>query len=297
MSMEKKSAIAKRVAEFQVQLSCHDLPCSLFRKIGTLDLENGQQNAETPTRVTPRKLISHEFFMGNRVKYDVPRGPFRSSYDWLSSEIRLIILEQTAVLENAEDDDDREDAEEILGSAQGLLLLLPKVFPEDQEDDVATALYHDDLSLHNILVNEQGEITAVVDWECVSAMPMWMATKIPKFLDGERREEEPIRDIYADEVPTESAETRKEGYIDDLDNEGKNQLYWIHLMEYETTKLRAVYEASLRQLWPDWPLEENHLKVDFFEAVLQCSSGIFVKKVDRWVDSIQRGNLIRWADA
>lgn len=297
MSMEQKSAIAKRVAEFQVQLSCHDLPGSLFRKIGTLDLENGQQNAETPTRVTPGKLISHEFFMGNRLKYDVPRGPFRSSYDWLSSEIRLIILEQTAALEKSEDDDDREDAEEILSSAQGLLLLLPKVFPEDQEDDVATALYHDDLSLHNILVNEQGEITAVVDWESVSAMPMWMATMIPKFLDGERREEEPIRDIYADEVPTESAETRKEGYIDDLDNEGKNQLYWIHLMEYETTKLRAVYEASLRQLWPDWPLEENHMKVDFFEAVLQCSSGIFVKKVDRWVDSIQRGNSIRWADA
>lgn len=297
MSMEQKSAIAKRVAEFQVQLSCYGLPGSLFRKIGTLDLENGQQNVETQRRVSPGKLISHEFFMGNRLKYDVPRGPFRSSYDWLSSEIRLIILEQTAALEKAEDDNDREDAEEILGPAQRLLSLLPKVFPEDQEDDVVTALHHDDLNLHNILVNEQGEITAVVDWECVSAMPMWMATKTPEFLVGERREEEPIRDIYANEVPTESTGARNEGDVDDLDNEGKNQLYWIHLMEYETTQLRAVYEASLRQLWPDWPLEEDHIKVDFFEAVLQCSSGIFVKKVDRWVDNIERGNLIRWADA
>lgn len=297
MSMEQKSAIAKRAAEFQVQLSCYDRPGSLFRKIGTLDLEKGQQNVETSTGVNPGKLISHEFFMGNRPKYDVPRGPFRSSYDWLSSEIRLIILEQTAALEKAEDDDDREDAEETLGAAQRLFLLLPKVFPEDQQDDVATALYHDDLGLQNILVDEQGEITAVVDWECVSAMPVWMATKIPNFLAGERREEEPIRDIYADEVPIESAEAQNRDDVDDLDNEGKNQLYWIHLMEYETTRLRAVYETRLRQLWPDWPAEESHIKVDFFEAVLQCSCGIFVKKVGRWVDNIERGNLIRWADA
>lgn len=297
MSMEQKSALAKRAAEFQVQLSCFDLPGSLFRKIGTLDLENGQQNVETQTRVTPGKLISHEFFMGNRLKYDVPRGPFSSSYDWLTSEIRLIILEQTAALEKAENDDDREDAEEILGPARRLLSLLPKVFPEDREDDVATALYHDDFSLHNILVNEQGEITAVVDWECVSAMPIWMATKTPKFLVGDRREDEPIRDIYADEDPTESVEARNEGDPDDLDNEGKNQLYWIHLMEYETTKLRAVYEARLKELWPDWPREESHVKVDFFDAVLQCSSGVFVKQVNRWIDSIERGDSIRLADA
>lgn len=297
MSMEQKSAIAKRVAEFQVQLSCYDLPDSLFKKIGTLDLKNSPEDIVTKTRVTPGKLISHEFFIGDRLKYDVPRGPFRSSHEWLSSEIRLIILEQTEALENAEDDDDREDAEEILGSVQRLLFVLPKVFPEDQNDDVVTALYHDDLSLHNILVNEQGEVTAVVDWECISVMPIWMATKIPKFLVGERREEEPIRDIYAEEVPTESAEARKEGDPDDLDNEGKNQLYWIHLMEYETTKLRVVYEARLRELWPDWPREESHIKVDFFDAVLQCSSGVFVKQVDRWIDGIERGDLIRWADA
>lgn len=297
MSMEQKSAIAKRVAEFQVQLSCYGLPDSLFRKIGTLDLENAHEDTVTPARVTPGKLISHEIFIGDRLKYDVPRGPFRSSHEWLSSEIRLIILKQTEAFENAEDDDDREDAEEILGSAQRLLSLLPKAFPEDQEDDVATALYHDDLNLHNILVNEQGEITAVVDWQCVSAMPLWMATKIPKFLVGERREDEPIRDNYADEVPTESAEARNESGPDDLDNECKNQLYWIHLMEYETTKLRAVYEARLRELWPHWPCEESHIKVDFIDAVLQCSSGVFVKQVDRWIDSIERGYLIRWSDA
>ncbi|KAJ0125230.1 hypothetical protein J7T55_006575 [Diaporthe amygdali] len=297
MSLQQKSAITKRVAEFQVQLSCYGVPGSPFKNIGTLDLENGSRGIEAPTGVTPGKLISHEFFMGNRQNYDVPRGPFRSSFDWLSSEIRLIILEQTEALEKAEDYDDREDAEEILGSARRLLSLLPKVFPDDQQDEIATALYHDDLSLHNILVNDDGEITAIVDWECVSAMPIWLTTKMPKFLIGENREEEPIREIYADEIPAESVGPPNDGGPDDLDNEGKNQLYWIHLMEYETTQLRAVYEARLRQLWPAWPLQESQIKVDFFDAVLQCSAGVFVKQADRWVDSIERGDLIRWADA
>lgn len=297
MSLEQKSALTRRVAEFQVQLFRNGLPGSPFKTIGTLDMKNGQEIVETSTIVSPAKLMSHEFFIMNRLKYDVPRGPFGSSHDWLSSQIRLVVLDQESALTKAEDEDDREDAEEILGAAQRLLSLLPKIFPDDQEDEVATALYHDDLSLHNILVDENGKITAIVDWECVSAMPLWLTTKMPKFLTGESREEEPIRDIYADETPSESAGAEDKHDPDDLDNEGKNQLYWIHLMEYETTQLRAVYEARLRQLWPDWPLEESHRKVDFFEAVLQCSAGIFVKKVNRWVDSVERGDLIRWTDA
>lgn len=298
MSLEQKSGIARSVAEYQVQLSLPSAPNPPFRRIGTLYLDTEEPRTEVPTTVTPGKITSNEFFIRDRINYDVPRGPFRSSRDWLTSGIRLIILEQTAALEKAEDDADREDAEETLVAARKLLSLLPKIFPEDGQDaEVATALYHDDLSLHNILVNEEGEITAIVDWECVSAMPMWLTTKLPTFLLGEDREEEPIRDMYADEIPEDSGNPRNDGDPDNIDNEGKNQLYWIHLMEYETTQLRAVYERRLRELWPDWPLEESQIKVDFYDAVLQCSGGILWKKVARWADSIERGDMIRWADA
>lgn len=78
--------------------------------------------------------------MGNRLRYNVPRGPFHSSHDWLRSELKIIILEQTAAIEKAEDKDNREDAEEILHSAQKLLSLLPKIFPEIQENPEVTAI-------------------------------------------------------------------------------------------------------------------------------------------------------------
>jgi Ser/Thr protein kinase RdoA (MazF antagonist) len=123
----------------------------------------------------PGQVISHEFFMGNRIKYDVPRGPFCSSFEWLRPELFLIIYEQREALEKAEDEDDREDAEDILEATRKLLSVLANVFSDEQlegGDEIETALYHDDLNLHNILFNKEGEITAIVDWECVSAMPM-----------------------------------------------------------------------------------------------------------------------------
>ncbi|KAK6077618.1 hypothetical protein SCUP515_04816 [Seiridium cupressi] len=295
MSMEQKVEMTTRLAEIQADLFRHGRHDSTFQNLGTLDLKTREEIPEGfPTTAIPGQLVSAEFFMGDHLQYDIPRGPFRSSFDWLSSELNIIIREQTLAIEKAEDEDDREDAEEIQVAAQRLLSILPKFFSSPHECAEATVLYHDDLNLNNILVDDEGKITAVVDWECVSALPLWMTTRMPKFLTEESREDEPKRDEYKDESPLESATPRNDG---DLDNEGKDQLYWIHLMEYEVTQLRKVYSSRMGELWPDWPLEESYLQVDFFEALLQCSAGFFLNKVNAWVDGIERGDHIRWTDA
>ncbi|KAJ2989583.1 hypothetical protein NUW58_g3397 [Xylaria curta] len=291
MSMEQKVAITNRIAEIQAELFR-----SAFKNIGTLHMNAPKEN-DVSTPAIPGQLTSHEFFIGNRLKYDVPRGPFSCSYAWLESQLKIIMLEQTAAFEEAEDDDDKEDAEEILELGRRLLSFLPKVFPSTEEADSEPAvLWHDDLNLHNILIGQEGEITAIVDWESVSALPMWVTTDVPKFLESDIRLEEPRRDDYGNETP-ESAASQNNGHSDQLDNEGKNQLYWIHRMEYEATQLREVYETRLRQLWLDWPLQDSQIKVDFYTAVLQCSAGVSAKMANRWLDRVESGNMIRWADA
>ena len=145
----------------------------------------------------------------------------------------------------AEDEDDRDDAEEILRPAQKFLSLLPQVFPGTQDGPEVTIIWHDDLNLNNILVNDQGKITAVVDWECVSAPQSWVATKMPKFWLGGGREEEPKRDDYGDETPQGSLASENDERTDDLIGESKNELYWIHLMGYEVTQLQRLYDARL----------------------------------------------------
>lgn len=289
MSLEQKVVFTKRVATFQAELSGRGKPESIFRGIGTLDLRKVDQvdqghDAEDLDKVSPGLLVSHEFFMGDHLYYDIPRGPFRSSHDWLSAVLNIIIVHQTAVLEKTDDEDEKEDAEEILPVARRLLALVPKVFPAHPDEAETTALYHHDLHLNNILVNEKGEITAVLDWESISAMPLWMSTMVPKFLDEPVREE-PQLHMYMDEIPEKCND----------ENECKNELYFIHRMEWEATQLRKVYNVTLRELWPEWPLEESYVELDFFQAVSQCD-GIWVKKAVRWADYLEKGQVMRFKD-
>jgi len=289
MSMEQKVAFAEKIAQFQAELSRFGKTESLFRGVGTLeprkkttgDVEGSKEG------VSPGLMVSPEFFMGNHLHYDIPRGPFRSTHDWLSTELDIILLHQTAILATSGDEDDIEDAENVSSVARKLHTLVPKIFPPTTLDEkpVATALYHHDLHLNNILVREDdGEITAILDWECVSALPLWMSTKLPKFLEGQPiREEEPQIDDYADADETAVAAAGAESGSGDIRE--KNELYYIHKMEYEATQLRKVYKARLKELWPEWgPLEEeNHARMDLYDAISQCD-GFWVKRIGRWAD-------------
>lgn len=298
MSMEQKVALTKRFAAFQFELSGLDKQEPAFKRIGTLDSPEVDLEVESQapqTVASPWRLVSHEFFMGDHLEYDIPRGPFRSSHDWLSAVLTIIIRHQTLVLEKSEDEDEIEEAKDILPVAQSLLALLPKIFSPDLTNLEPTALHHHDLNLNNILVNEQGEVTAVLDWECVSALPLWMMSEVPKFLDGQPREDEPQRNSYADETPKEAgteADERNDSH--DLDNEGKNELYWIHRMEYETTQLRRVYKARLKELCPEWA-EERPLENDFYEAVSQCD-GLWLSRARRWAEHLENGEFVRFKD-
>lgn len=303
LKMDQKMAIAQRIAEFQAELSIRGGGGGhSFSKIGTLDFADETKNDKAPGR-----LVSNEFLTCNRPSYDsqVPMGPFGSSHDWLHATLQLIVVEKTATMEQARDAADKEDAEEILGAAQKLLSLLPKVFPPTQQDPAAvtTALCLNGITLNSILLDDQGEITALLDWECVSAMPAWVATMVPEFLSGPVREEEPKRDEYSNGPATHafSPQTPRSSDLDEmmverLDDEGKNELYWIHLMEYDTTQLRRAYRAKMRKLWPDWPEEESRKQVDFYQALLQCNAGVWVKQVKAWVDRMERGESVRWTD-
>lgn len=64
-----------------------------------------------------------------------------------------------------------DDARAVKCLAQRLIILLPSIFRPDEVE--STALFHDDLREKNLLVDESAGITAVLDWECVSFLPLW----------------------------------------------------------------------------------------------------------------------------
>lgn len=282
LAMSQKIALVQQVADFQAQIFQHE-----FSEIGTLVAdESGNSQEECPGEV-----ISNMFFWGSHFDYDIARGPFRSSHDWLAAYLEFLVQDQTEALGEAEDEEDVEDINFALALIRRLVNLLPKIFPTPESLPERTVIWHDDLSLGNILVDDEGKITAVLDWECVSAMPRWLATQMPRFLEGQTREKEPKRQNYADEAPGD----KKDG---ELDSEGKNELYWIHVMEYEQTQLRKVYHERMCHLHPDWGTTaiESAVKQDFFSAVNVIRDGFFLKRTAQWIDRVERDELPRLMD-
>lgn len=319
MSMQQKMTVAEALADYQAQLA-RRAARHKFDTIGTLsDRESAgrphEMNSKDELKAKVDHLVIHEFFIGGRLKLDVPRGPFCSSREWMTTMLDMVIQEQTDVVngttnddhEDEENDSDKEEAQETIEVARRLLHVLGKMFPEQdssREGDTNTSsiaeqtyIYHDDLNLKKILLDEGGHISAIVDWECVSALPLWMSARMPQFLRDDERWEEPNPDQYAADndgsrIPGQpSGEDGEDG----LDNQGKSDLYWIHKGEYEATVPGKAYRDKLGELWPAWQAlrEDGILKTYMYEAVLSCSNGVFFGCISRWTDAIQAGTVVR----
>lgn len=104
--------------------------------------------------------------------------------------------------------------------------------PED------TVLFHFDLELANIILDGQGNITAVIDWECVSAARSWRATRVPEFTrHGARKEgaahgEETPAPPLPGPVDNEARMSSTGSVLD-----GSNALGLVHLEPGESTQI------------------------------------------------------------
>ena len=127
-----------------------------------------------------------------------------------------------------------------------------------------------------------GTLTGVVDWECVSAVPLWKACDYPSFLKS------PFRDIKPDQ----------KGYEDD-GNGRPGSLYWEHLMEYELTILRRHFMDEMRRLEQKWItiFESSQVQRDFDTAVQNCDNEFLARPINEWLDDIaSRKKLVSLRD-
>ena len=131
-------------------------------------------------------------------------------------------------------------------------------------------------------MDEEANITAMVDWDLVSAMPQWMATQVPRFLLIDNiRENEPKREDYGDDIEKQSGVSGDDK--ENLDNEGINMLYWIHCMKYDQAQLSRIYQTTMSHLCPGWNLEvqESALKVDISDAIQQIEFDWSLSRISR----------------
>lgn len=196
--------------------------------------------------------------MGENIRQDVYRGPFQTSREWLVSRLSMHEKKTKSTLKTSEgrkelsrvEESDNEDAERALGFIGQLRAQLDRIFPSPTDIPEHTVLFHGDPNGHNILVDEYGKLTGVVDWENVSALPLWKACSYPDFLES----------------PTENGPPDPSRYDP---NDGET-MYWYALENYEKTRLRQYFLDEMRRLEPKWIeiFEASQVKRDFDHAII-----------------------------
>lgn len=278
LAISKKQVLIQRLAIYQPQLWPER-----FHAIGDL-----YENDRCVYGIAD--MVSMTFFWRDRGLREVSRGPFRNSHEWLSARLSLVREDQERVLRASDDEDDIEVAQRAKAIAGQLEATLAQIFPPDEDEE--TVLFHDDVNDQNILVDSHGEMAALPDWECVSALPLWKACTLPRLLEGRTRDEEPDRATYAKFDPNVVNGTEEE-------HEGVSQLYWEHLEDYERGRLRTVSLTEMERLAPDWVRQfwRDWLKQDFELAVLYCDSELAMKTIENWLAAYKRGQPHSLRDA
>ncbi|OBT67684.1 hypothetical protein VE03_03533 [Pseudogymnoascus sp. 23342-1-I1] len=277
ISYEAKEELVRRGAGVLGELFGRRL-----RGVGSIySLLAGKKGATVPEM---GRIVSMQFFWGDHIYQDVPRGPFTSSRDWMLARLSLHETESRASLErlrdaekegmDSDDEDELESAKRTLDIVGGLKKVVDTVFPaEKATEEEETVFFHHDLSNHNVLVDEEGALTGLLDWECVSAVSLWKACDFPEFLVEKPRVVRPDQSNY------------------DLDNEGGADMYLRHSKEYEVTKLRQVFLGEMERVEPGWKevFDRSQRERDLDYAVLNCDCVLGARDVRWWCDDVVAG--------
>lgn len=276
--------------DWEAKMSCVDdvavIMAQLFKlkysSIGNLFHEKGlsllsecpsEGDAMEPNSVMINRIVSMIFFWGTHLTMNVSRGPSPSSKDWMNARFQLMEEDCRRVLNSQDaDEDDVEDMENAQQLLERLRKQFDSLFPCLEQGEFS--LYHDDISRHNLIIDSKGKLQALVNWECVSIMPLWKACQIPYFIDTLERIEMP----------------NSENYMRNED-ESINSLYDEHLDEYECTCLRSHFLKEMTRLAPQWIVEyqTSGSKIDFDHALQNCDDGIWTKRIQNWLNGRDAG--------
>jgi aminoglycoside phosphotransferase (APT) family kinase protein len=155
------------------------------------------------------RIVATRFFRDKRLLLHTHRGPFETAHQLLMAETELLGRRIRHLSPEPGTDYYCEVDESLANDGPEVLEVFDKlhkvastiVSPVDGSED-AKMLWHDDLSLMNILVDPKTyNLVGIVDWESVSVVPAWeTASGVPDFLRGiDVNEPAPIGSLSEDE--------------------------------------------------------------------------------------------------
>ncbi|KAK8051150.1 hypothetical protein PG993_002535 [Apiospora rasikravindrae] len=208
------------------------------------------------------------------------------------------------LLSNSEDDSEATLANPDAGDSNDNNVFVP--FDAEEK----CMMWHSNLSMDNIFVDETGVITGVLDWECVSAIPRSVGCQLPALLlEGHNRFHEPrIQDYwtFSDTLPSRSPSPSPDDDSENYENGeprgrprhrrrrhpqvGPTPAYWQARREWELTDLRRHFLMTMSERSLGWHMCHKHhaLKRDFETAVQYCDEPVLLDTVEAWVRDVER---------
>ncbi|KAI1340331.1 phosphotransferase enzyme family-domain-containing protein [Xylariaceae sp. FL0016] len=200
-----------------------------------------------------------------------------------ASRLRIASLRLTQRLSELQDESHCTTARQMLqliGRLEKLEIhFLRTIETGGQQPLVPTMLWHFNISLDNIFVDDNGILCGIVDWQDVSCLPLRVACYLPVFMQQQTdRELEPMLPDYWDSDTNE------------LDSE-----YLDALRQYELTYLRRLFVEEMRRRCPDfikiWRSRKSSDTRDYECAVQNCDNELTYARVATWVDAVEGGKV------
>lgn len=161
----------------------------------------------------------------NRLSEDVPRGPFPTNRDWVRASFFA-----TSISPSYHKDSPEYHRQIYEWYESGLAMM----YPSPSKDEVLgrMVLHLHEAHWENIVVDDRGDLVAILDWEYTRTHPVWDANPLPMFLDCIDQTARPCIMYYsADQVED----------------------YWCFQDEFEfTTCYRGMFWTEMERLQPGW---------------------------------------------
>ncbi|KAL9121910.1 MAG: hypothetical protein Q9187_001527 [Circinaria calcarea] len=168
--------------------------------------------------------VEHRFSQDRRLTYSVNRGPFKTVFEyydalldvqqqelddpfyqtalelnqaWKEKELGKLYKEMNVEEQKREDELNRAKygpqarwSERTQPSLKSLRRIVILYFYGGLLSDVPTILAHEDISHHNLFVDDKDKLVSLLDWECVMFKPLLHIKAYPTFLLSRDREED-----------------------------------------------------------------------------------------------------------
>ncbi|OCF39355.1 hypothetical protein I317_06840 [Kwoniella heveanensis CBS 569] len=211
------------------------------------------------------------------------RGPFDTATEWVYTRLHDVRARWISGLQPNAPEAVLKRQLKMVHFTTRLLKCVPVLFDGTCSEDVMSLLAAD-LHWGNVMVDEDNDLVAYIDWEFITAVPLWAAATLPDIFPI-RDYNEPKKERYPLRVIRGQLETGIGGV---------NKMYWFNLRDYEDTVLRNHFLAEMANINPGWTREyhnpKSKQKRDFLQMIIAAEGfGLFDPHYNTWLDRFERG--------